>query len=147
MYSSNDISIIVRGAPGAGKSNFCNFMIDGYASGRYKTSSACVGGVTKTIRSEINFALNNNANKKVRVIDMPGFGDPDLSMVDFANELKKKFVSGNKIDICLIVTKSTDYRMQLQEILAMKAMKEFLLNINPRSVYCLVTHVDILKLD
>ena len=63
------------------------------------------------MRSAINNALNIPTNKKIRVIDIPGFGDPDFCMVDFAKELKKNFIKGNKIDICLIITKSTDYRV------------------------------------
>jgi dephospho-CoA kinase len=30
--------IVVLGGPGGGKSNLCNFLIDGYDSGRFKSS-------------------------------------------------------------------------------------------------------------
>lgn len=58
VKEENVKTIIVIGSPGAGKSNFCNFMLDGRASGRFVSSSECVGGVTRNIKSEINWALN-----------------------------------------------------------------------------------------
>jgi GTPase Era involved in 16S rRNA processing len=104
------ITILVVGAPEAGKSNFGNFMLDGKNSQRFKSSSECVSGVTRTIRMEINHALNVPTNKKVRLIDMPGFGDPELGLVKYAKEIKKLLKKQN-IDICLIVTKATDTRI------------------------------------
>ena len=73
-------SILVLGAPGVGKSNFCNLMIDGRASGRFVSSTKCVGGVTTELKRSTNHALNIPSNQKVSVIDMPGFGDPDLPL-------------------------------------------------------------------
>jgi predicted GTPase len=49
MESSNK-RILVMGATGAGKSLAGNFILDGRNSGRFKSSGACVGGVTKEVR-------------------------------------------------------------------------------------------------
>ena len=59
MESSN-IRILVMGGTGAGKSLAGNFMLDGRNSGRYKSSAACVGGVTKEIRIQEAYALGNS---------------------------------------------------------------------------------------
>ena len=106
-------TIIVVGAPGVGKSNFCNMMIDGRQSGRFLSNKQSVGGVTKNLEVVMNNALNNPRNPKVRVVDMPRLGDPDLPLSGFVSEIKQKLAKNNKVDICLIVTRSTDYRLSL----------------------------------
>ena len=47
---SSSKRILVMGAPGVGKSLAGNFLLDGRNSGRYKSSAACVGGVTREVR-------------------------------------------------------------------------------------------------
>ena len=71
---------MVVGAPGVGKSNFCNFMIDGKADGRFKTGKMVVDGLTRTLQIDENYALNNHTNPKITCIDMPGFGDSSLTL-------------------------------------------------------------------
>ena len=52
--------ILVMGATGAGKSLAGNFILDGRNSGRYKSSAASVGGVTKEVRIQEAHALGNS---------------------------------------------------------------------------------------
>jgi nucleoside-triphosphatase THEP1 len=47
---SSSKRILVMGAPGVGKSFAGSFLLDGRNSGRFKSSTACVGGVTKEVR-------------------------------------------------------------------------------------------------
>jgi predicted GTPase len=77
MESSKVKTILLIGEIGVGKSNLCNFLLDGKASGRFESSAKVVSGVTKTIRSAEGHALGYGSNIKIRVYDMPGFGDPD----------------------------------------------------------------------
>ena len=42
--------ILVMGGTGAGKSKAGNFILDGRDSGRFKSSAACIGGVTTAVR-------------------------------------------------------------------------------------------------
>ena len=49
MESSTKM-ILVMGGTGVGKSYAGNFTLDGRNSGRFKSSGACVGGVTKEVR-------------------------------------------------------------------------------------------------
>jgi hypothetical protein len=79
----------------------------------------------------------------VSFVDMPGFGDPRFNMEEIAIEIEKAFSSGQKIQICLIVTKSTDYRLSIQEVIALNAIKSFLLHIEPEGFYCWISHCDI----
>jgi predicted GTPase len=58
-------TILVVGAPGVGKSNFCNFMIDGRASARFETSSEVKEGVTQTLQIEENHALDILQNQRI----------------------------------------------------------------------------------
>jgi hypothetical protein len=135
------------GGTGVGKSYAGNFILDGRNSGRLKSSSASVGGVTKEVRIFEANALGNKSNPKVSFVDVPGFGDPTFNIEEIAEEIEKVFSSGQKIQICLIVTKSTDYRLSFQEIIALKAIKTFLSDIKPEGFYCWISHCDVSEPD
>jgi len=91
--------------------------------------------------------LGNSSNPKVSFFDVPGFGDPTFNIEQIAKEIEKAFSSGQKINICLIVTKSTDYRLSFQEIIALKAIKTFLSDMKPEGFYCWISHCDVSKPD
>jgi hypothetical protein len=91
--------------------------------------------------------LGNSSNPKVSFFDVPGFGDPTFNIEQIAKEIEKAFSSGQKINICLIVTKSTDYRLSFQEIIALKAIKTFLSDMKPDGFYCWISHCDVSKPD
>ena len=91
--------------------------------------------------------MGNSSNPKISFVDVPGFGDPTFKMEDIAQEIEKAFSSGQKIQICLIVTKSTDYRLSLNEIIALRAIKTFLSDLKPEGFYCWISHCDVSKPD
>jgi hypothetical protein len=74
---------------------------------------------------------------------MPGFGDPDLAMSDYAKKLISMFKKKKRIDACIIVTKATDLRLSVQEIITMKAIKKFILDVDPDEIYTVFTHCDL----
>ncbi len=43
----------------------------------------------------------------------------------------------------MIVIKIFDYRASVQEVIALKAIKNFFDNFTPRQVFCIVTHCDL----
>jgi hypothetical protein len=83
----------------------------------------------------------------VSFVDVPGFGDPTFKIEDIAREIEKAFSSGQKIQKCLIVTKSTDYRLSINEIIALNAIKTFLSDMKPDGFYCWISHCDVSKPD
>jgi septin family protein len=72
--------MIVLGQPGVGKSTVCNYLVDGYDSKRFRSSKACVGGVTREIQVDINYVLGGLTKNLLKVIDLPGFGDPTMEL-------------------------------------------------------------------
>jgi len=62
----------------------------------------------------------------MRFIDMPGFGDPNLPLEQFGVQIAGLFTVNDKLDAIVIVTKATDYRLSLQEMIALRAIKKFL---------------------
>ena len=63
-----------------GKSTVCNYLVDGYDSKRFWSSKACVGGVTREIQVDINYVLGGLTKNLLKVIDLPGFGDPNIEL-------------------------------------------------------------------
>jgi len=45
-------------------------------------------------------------------------------------------------DVALIVFKASDFRITIQEIMALKAMKAFFENFESHKVVCVITHCD-----
>jgi septin family protein len=72
--------MIVLGQPGVGKSTVCNYLVDGYDSKRFRSSKACVGGVTREIQVDINYVLGGLTKNLLKVIDLPGFGDHTMEL-------------------------------------------------------------------
>lgn len=107
------------GSAGCGKSTLCNFLLDGNNSARFKSSKTTAGGETKTISAQIGFALGKANGRCVKVFDIPGIGDPELPLADWVNEVKTKISTSEKIDMALIVLKAQDYRITLEEIMAL----------------------------
>jgi hypothetical protein len=83
----------------------------------------------------------------VSFVDVPGFGDPTFKIEDIAREIEKAFSSGQKIQICLIVTKSTDYRLSINEIIALNAIITFLSDVKPDGFYCWISYCEVSKPD
>jgi GTP-binding protein EngB required for normal cell division len=85
MQSSKPITIIGFGGPGVGKSNLMNFTIHGYASNHFKSSSSCQTGVTQKIQVGEGTALGMPHQRRVKVVDLPGLGDPKIDLDNIQN--------------------------------------------------------------
>jgi septin family protein len=136
--------MIVLGQPGVGKSTVCNYLVDGYDSKRFQSSKACVGGFTREIQVDTNYVLGGLTKNLLKVIDLPGFGDHSINLKTMVWQLKNQFSPSERIDVCIIVTKAIDYRITLQELTALSAIKNFLGSVKPDSIFCCITHCDLI---
>ena len=57
----------------------------------------------------------------------------------------KVTVGKNPIDAALIVVKSTDYRMDIQQTISIKMVGKFFANFEAKKVFIIFTHCDIEK--
>ena len=73
---------------------------------------------------------------------MPGLADPDLPIEKWVEEIRNKISPQDIIDMALMVIKSTDFRMNVEQIMVAKAMKKFLENLQPKSTFLVITHCD-----
>jgi hypothetical protein len=79
----------------------------------------------------------------IKVYDVPGVGDIELPLSEIIEEISKKIGSYQVFDAALLVIKSTDYRESIQDIIAAKALMNFLVNFSPDRVFLVITHCDI----
>ncbi|TNV80944.1 hypothetical protein FGO68_gene1750 [Halteria grandinella] len=110
---------------------------------RFKSSRTADSGETKEIGSEIAPALGKPGNKQIQVFDAPGVGDMELSLINIVADIKASIQSNETtFDAALIVIKIFDYRASVQEVIALKAIKNFFENFSPNQVFCIITHCD-----
>lgn len=57
-------TLIPFGGTGTGKSNLCNFLLDGRNSGSFKSSNYTGGGETKKVSSQKNWVLGDQKTGK-----------------------------------------------------------------------------------
>ena len=114
--------IVPFGGAGVGKSNLCNFLIDGENSGKFKASNSTEGGETRVVTSCIGKALGyETSTKELKVFDVPGIADPTIPIEAWIQAIKDGIRTDEKIDAVLIVIKSTDYRTAMEQIAAIRA--------------------------
>ena len=142
MFSSHYHSIVPFGGPGVGKSTFCNMILDGKDSGRFKSSESTQGGETKKVSSFKGNALADQKNAKVKVFDVPGLTDPDLPIDLWVEEIRNGVEASQQIDMAIMILKATDYRMTMEQIISAKAMCKFLENLKPKSTFLCFTFCD-----
>jgi hypothetical protein len=58
------------------------------------------------------------------------------------DDISENIGTQEKFDAAIIVIKITDYRLTMNEIMALNAIKNFFENFEPSQVFCIVTHVD-----
>lgn len=68
--------------------------------------------------------------------------DPTLPLTDWVDKIKISIMPTENIDMAFLVLKSTDYRIDLPQILCIKAMKNFLDNLKPKNTFIVFTHCD-----
>lgn len=141
MESNQKIySVIPFGAPGSGKSHLNNALI---GATKFKASRTAASGETKEISCHTGPALGKPGNKMLQVFDAPGVGDLELSLLQIVADIKNKIVQKQEtFDAALMVIKLFDYRASVQEVIALKAIKNFFDNFQPSQVFCVITHCD-----
>lgn len=137
--------IVPFGGPGTGKSNICNFFINGKESDTFKASDATTGSETRTVKSAEAWALGDQSTKKkVKVYDVPGFGASDLPLEELAGEIMKTIGPKEKIDVVLLIINIMTPRLGLEQIISAKAIG-FLEALNPENIFIVFTFCDCLK--
>ncbi|TNV82706.1 hypothetical protein FGO68_gene15377 [Halteria grandinella] len=131
------ITIIPFGAPGVGKSNVLNKLI---GKPYFYSSSSCASGVTKKIKFHTAKAFGQE--NPITVCDAPGVGDMELSLKQMIIDLQSGIGTDTSFDLALMVLKASDTRTTIQEIMALKSMKNFFDNFSSKKVMCVVTHCD-----
>lgn len=137
----NPFTIIPFGSPGTGKSRILNCLIG--KPDRFKSSQTPASGETKKISFEEGPAFGESGAKNLKVFDAPGVGDMELSLDQIVADIKSSIGSQTKFDAALIVIKVFDYRATVQEIIALKAIKNFFTNFSPKQIFMVVTHCDL----
>jgi len=51
-------------------------------------------------------------------------------------------MTNHEVDMAVIVIKSTDYRMDIAQVLAIKAIGKFLVNLKASNIFLCFTHCD-----
>lgn len=67
----------------------------------------------------------------------------ELSLIQIVADIKGSIGHQTTFDAALIVIKLFDYRATVQEVIALKAIKNFFANFSPHQVFCIVTHCDL----
>lgn len=140
MQISKPYTIIPFGAPGVGKSCILNALI---GSNKFKSSKTAASGETKEFSNFTGPALGKHGNKLIQLFDAPGVGDMELSLYNIVEDIRRSIQSKDTtFDAALIVIKIFDYRATVQEVIALKAIKNFFENFSPKQVFCIITHCD-----
>ena len=108
--------MIPFGAPGVGKSNLLNILVG--IAGKFKSSSAACSGLTQNISYHEGPAFGKSGNQAIRVYDTPGVGDFNLPLGTIVENILDSIGSKQFFDAAFIVVRSTDYRISVQEMLA-----------------------------
>ncbi|TNV76544.1 hypothetical protein FGO68_gene1542 [Halteria grandinella] len=67
----------------------------------------------------------------------------ELSLINIVAEIKAEIQSSDStFDVALIVIKIFDFRASVQEVIALKAIKNFFELFSPKKVFCIITHCD-----
>ena len=78
----------------------------------------------------------------LRVYDAPGVGDFNIPMGDIIQNIMQTVGSKQCFDAALIVVRSTDYRLSVQEMIAIKAIAKLLIDHKPQNIFLIITHCD-----
>jgi GTP-binding protein EngB required for normal cell division len=140
MQSKPAITMIPYGGPGVGKSCLLNTLCG--MPGHFKSSSSAATGVTKKIGCVECMALGNHPSIRLKLFDAPGVGDFELTLDQIILDIKLSIGHDQGIDCALVVIQSTDYRITVQETIAIKAITKFFSNFSPKNVFLVITHCD-----
>ena len=140
MSMSKPYVILPVGVPGAGKSTTLNFLIGDVNCTTFEAKRASEG-VTRNIKIVANKPLlGKHQDCIITLIDVPGIGDPTLSLDLILEECERK-VSTKTIDAVLLVLKATDDRISLGEVVMMNTFR-LIKGINAANVIIVLTRCD-----
>lgn len=71
----------------------------------------------------------------------------ELPMLQIVADIKVSIGSKQPIDAALIVLKLTDYRATPQEIISIKSASKFFANFEPKKIFLIITHCDLMKIE
>ena len=133
--------MIPFGAPGSGKSNLLNMLVG--IPGRFASSSSACSGLTQEISFYEGPAFGKSGQRQLRVYDAPGVGDFNIPMGKIIENIMDSVGSKQWFDAALIVIRSTDYRLSVQEMIAIKAIAKLLIDHQPQNIFLIITHCDL----
>ncbi|KAL4497334.1 hypothetical protein ABPG72_011269 [Tetrahymena utriculariae] len=121
---SNYRTIIAAGRPGVGKSYLGNFILTNSPKSQVFKSESNPGefGITKQIQYKKQYAQHLNCN--LEFIDVPGSGDPTISITDLAKDLVSQ-LSNKTINAALMLVTAQDERATASEVLTTSFLKNF----------------------
>ena len=140
---SRPLSMIPIGGPGAGKSTVLNFLIG--IPQTFKSSRTSASGETKKISSKQGRAFNKEDQPMVKIFDVPGVGDQNIPLQQIVADIKLSIGSENPIDAAMLVVKSSDYRMDIQQTISIKMIGKYFENFDAKKVFLVYTHCDMQK--
>ena len=132
--------MIPFGAPGSGKSTVLNGLAG--IPGHFKNTQTTASGQTQEIKSFEGPAFGIRSNPVIKIYDAPGVGDINLPLSQIVADIKVS-IGSNNIDASLFVIKAQDYRMDLQQTIAIKVISKFFKNFDSRHVFLIITHADV----
>ena len=110
--------------------------------GYFKNIQTTASGQTQEIKSFEGPAFGLSSNPVIKMYDTPGVGDINLPISTIVADIKVS-IGSNKIDASLFVIKALDYRMDIQQTIAIKVISKFFKNFNSRHVFLIITHADV----
>ncbi|CDW72080.1 UNKNOWN [Stylonychia lemnae] len=135
------LTLIPFGAPGSGKSCILNLLCG--IQGKFLSSKTARSGCTQNIDFIECQAFGSHPSINLKLYDGPGVGDFKICLDQIVLDIKLKIGHSQTFDGALIVIKSTDYRISVQETMAIKATVKFFSNFSPKHVFLIITHCDI----
>lgn len=134
-------TIIGFGAPGVGKSNLLNIFAN--KPQYFKSSKSSASGETKKISHIKVNAFGRADMPVVHLFDVPGVADLELPVAEIVVDIKETIGTAQNFDAALILVKSTDYRIDVQQVIALKIIRKFFANFSPSNVFVIITHCDV----
>jgi hypothetical protein len=78
----------------------------------------------------------------LRLYDAPGVCDLELPLARIVADIKVTIGSDKPIDAALIFLKASDYRMNMEQTVAIKIISKFFQDFEPKKVFMVITHTD-----
>ena len=91
-------------------------------------------------------AFGLSSNPLLKIYDIPAVDGTYLPLSNIVADIKVS-IGSNNIDASLIVIKGHDYRVGLEQMIAIKVISKFFKNFDSLRVFLIITHADVDKPD